>query len=55
MIYFGVAIDLFSDGLMIGTGATIATSLGLPLAIDQIPADVPEGFAVIANFRAALP
>jgi ZIP family zinc transporter len=52
MIYFGVAIDLFSDGLMIGTGATIATSLGLLLAIGQIPADIPEGFAVIANFRA---
>lgn len=52
MIYFGVAIDLFSDGLMIGTGTTIASTLALLLAIGQVPADVPEGFAVIANFRA---
>ena len=51
MIYFGVAVDLFSDGLMIGTGTTVGFSLGLLLAIGQVPADVPEGFATIATFR----
>lgn len=51
MIYFGVAVDLFSDGLMIGTGTSIGFGLGLLLAIGQVPADVPEGFATIATFR----
>jgi ZIP family zinc transporter len=51
MIYFGVAIDLFSDGLMIGTGTTIGLGLGLLLALGQVPADIPEGFATIATFR----
>lgn len=27
-IFFGVAVDLFSDGVMIGTGSTISLSLG---------------------------
>lgn len=35
-IYIGVAIDLFSDGIMIGTGSTVAASLGLLLAIGQV-------------------
>lgn len=50
-IYFGVAIDLFSDGIMIGSGSTVAISLGLLLALGQIPADIPEGFATIATFK----
>lgn len=50
-IYFGVGIDLFIDGILIGTGSTIALSLGLLLAIAQVPADIPEGFATIAGFR----
>lgn len=50
-IYFGVAVDLFSDGLMIGAGATLSLGLGLILALGQIPADVPEGFATIAVFN----
>lgn len=50
-IFFGVAVDLFSDGMMIGTGATIGLSLGLLLAIAQMPADIPEGFATIATFK----
>ena len=53
IIFIGVAIDLFSDGVMIGTGSTIAVSLGLLLALGQVPADIPEGFATIANFRRA--
>lgn len=51
MIYFAVATDLFSDGLMIGTGVAVSASLGFTLALGQVLADVPEGFSVIANFR----
>lgn len=51
MIYMGVAVDLFSDGLLIGTGSTIGLGLGLLLALGQVPADVPEGFATIASFK----
>ncbi len=51
-IFFGVAVDLFSDGIMIGTGSTVSLALGLLLALAQTPADIPEGFATIATFRA---
>lgn len=51
VIYFGVAMDLFSDGIMIGTGSLVSSSLGLLLALGQVPADIPEGFAVVANFK----
>lgn len=51
MIYAGVAADLFSDGVMIGAGAAVATSLALLLALGQIVGDLPEGFATLANFR----
>lgn len=51
MIYFGVSVDLLSDGLMIGAGATVASSLALLLALGQTPADVPEGFASMAALR----
>lgn len=51
VIFFGVSVDLFSDGIMIGTGSTVAVGLGLLLALGQVPSDVPEGFAAIANFR----
>ncbi|MBW3624270.1 MAG: ZIP family metal transporter [Armatimonadetes bacterium] len=51
MLFFGVAIDLFSDGVMIGTSTTIATSLALLLALGQVTADVPEGFATVAAFK----
>jgi zinc transporter, ZIP family len=50
-IYFGVAVDLFSDGIMIGTGSSVAASLGFMLALGQLPADIPEGFATIATFK----
>jgi ZIP family zinc transporter len=46
-----VAIDLFSDGVMIGTGSNIGLALGVLLAIGQVPADLPEGFATIATFK----
>ena len=51
IIFFGVAIDLFSDGIMIGTGTSVDLGLGLLLALGQTPADVPEGFAAIATFK----
>jgi ZIP family zinc transporter len=51
MVYIAVAIDLFSDGLVIGAGSAVATSLALILALGQVLADVPEGFAAIANFK----
>ena len=51
VIYAAVFVDLFSDGLMIGVGSTVSFSLALVLAIGQVTADIPEGFATIANFR----
>jgi ZIP family zinc transporter len=52
-IFGGVSMDLFSDGVMIGTGTVLNPSLGLLLALGQMPADVPEGFAAIASLRNA--
>lgn len=51
MIYLAVATDLFSDGLMIGAGSVVSFQLALLLALAQIVADVPEGYATIANLR----
>lgn len=51
MIYAAVSIDLFSDGLLIGAGSSLSFSLALVLAIGQVTADVPEGFAAVANFK----
>lgn len=52
-VFGGVAIDLFSDGVMIGTGTVVNPALGLLLALGQMPADVPEGFAAVALLRKA--
>lgn len=51
MIYIAVAVDLTSDGLMIGTGSAISAGFALVLAVGQLLADVPEGYATIANLR----
>ncbi len=51
MIYAAVATDLVSDGLMIGAGSAVSVQLALLLAAGQVLADVPEGYASIANFR----
>lgn len=51
MIYIAVAIDLASDGLILGAGSAVSMSLALVLAAGQILADVPEGYASIATFR----
>ena len=52
-IYIAVSIDLFTDGIMIGAGSSISFSLGLLLAIGQVPADLPEGLASNASFQHA--
>ncbi|GAT07957.1 ZIP family metal transporter [Mycolicibacterium novocastrense] len=52
-IFTGVSLDLFSDGVMIGTGTVLNPTLGLLLALGQVPADVPEGFAAVATLRRA--
>lgn len=51
MIYVAVAVDLSGDGLMIGSGSAVATSLAVVLAAGQVLADLPEGYAVVANLR----
>lgn len=52
-VYAGTSLDLFSDGVMIGTGSLLDPALGLLLAIGQTPADLPEGFATVATLRSA--
>jgi ZIP family zinc transporter len=51
MIYIAVSIDLFSDGLLVGAGSAVAPSVAIILAAGQVLADVPEGFAAIANMK----
>lgn len=51
MIYAAVVLDLTSDGLMIGTGSSLSAGLAVVLAAGQVLADVPEGYATVANFR----
>lgn len=51
MIYIAVVADLVSDGLMIGVGASLSSNLALLLAVGQLLADVPEGYAVMSNMR----
>lgn len=51
--YAAIAIDLFSDGLMTGGGATVAQSLGVLLAASQVVGNLPGGFAITANLRRA--
>lgn len=50
-IYAAVAVDLFADGLLIGAGSSLSFELALILALGQVTADIPEGFASIATFR----
>lgn len=51
MIYVAVAVDLASDGLMLGAGSAVSPSMAIVLAAGQVLADVPEGYATVANFR----
>lgn len=52
-IYMSVALDLFSDGILIGTGTLVSPALGFLLAVGQAPADFPEGYAASAALRRA--
>ncbi len=52
-IFGGGSMDFFSDGVMIGTGTVLNPALGLLLALGQVPADLPEGFAAVATPRRA--
>ena len=51
VIFLSMAIDLFGDGLMIGTSLTIAPHLGVMLASARVVAHIPEGFVTNAEFR----
>ena len=51
MVYVAVVSDLLGDGLLIGAGSAVSSRIAMVLAIEQVLADIPEGFAVIANFR----
>ena len=51
MIYIAVSVDLASDGLMIGTGSAVSLTMALTLALGQVLADIPEGYATIANMK----
>ena len=53
MVYVAVAADLVGDGLLIGSSSAVATRLAVLLALGQILADIPEGFATTATFRAS--
>jgi ZIP family zinc transporter len=49
-ICFGVAVDLFSDGIKIGLSATVVTGFAFLLALGQVPGIISEGLATIAAF-----
>lgn len=51
MVYAATSIDLLSDGLMTGASAAVSSELGLLFALSQVVANIPGGFATIANFR----
>ena len=51
--FAAIGVDLLSDGLMTGSGGAVSGSLGLLLALSQVFGNLPGGFAVAANFRAA--
>jgi ZIP family zinc transporter len=51
VIFLSMAIDLFGDGLMIGTSLTIAPHLGIVLASARVVAHIPEGFVTNAEFK----
>ena len=50
-IYLSVAIDLFSDGVMVGVAGVVSAHLGFILALGQGLADIPQGLATMAMFQ----
>jgi ZIP family zinc transporter len=51
MIYMAIGADLFSDGMMTGAGTAVNINLGLLIALAQLVANIPGGFASTANLR----
>ena len=51
MVYMATAADLLSDGLMTGASSAVSPELGLLLALSQVIANIPGGFATIGNFK----
>src|SRR5690606_12671199 len=51
LVQLAILTDITIDGLMTGAGAGIAAGLGLLLALSQVVANIPGGFASAANFR----
>jgi ZIP family zinc transporter len=51
MVYAATNVDLLSDGLMTGASSAVSRELGLLLGLSQVIANIPGGFATIANFR----
>ena len=52
-VYAVVGADLLIDGLTTGAGSAASSGLGLLIALSQVVANLPGGFAVTANFRSA--
>ncbi|WP_300974230.1 ZIP family metal transporter [Sphingomonas sp. LHG3406-1] len=52
VVYMATAADLLSDGLMTGVSSAVSPQLGLLLALSQVVANIPAGFAALSNFRA---
>lgn len=50
-VYATTSADVFSDGLLTGATFAVSSGLGLLLALSQVVANVPGGFATTANFR----
>lgn len=46
-VYASVALDLVSDGVMIGVGSVVSSRLALVLAAGQGLADIPQGLATM--------
>jgi zinc transporter, ZIP family len=51
VIFMSMSIDLFGDGLLIGTSLTISPHLGVVLASARVVAHIPEGFVTNAEFK----
>lgn len=52
LIYAAVMVDLASDGIVIGSGGAVAIGLALKLALGQVLADLPEGYATASALQA---
>lgn len=52
LIYAAVMVDLVSDGIVVGSGGAVAIVLALKLALGQVLADLPEGYATASALQA---